>query len=283
MPSRRTQISAIARVLTPPASKPGALSAARSQNSRPASQRRSSSSVRSSLGSGSDSDGTRQASSPGMWSGSRLVASTVRSGHERSSSSARRAHESIRCSQLSSTSKSRRGASCIARAVAPGCPARSWRPSASATASGTSDWSASGARSTSQTPSGKPRSLPDAASMASRVLPHPPGPVSVTSRLRSSRRHTSVSSRSRPTKLVSLRGRLCGPRPGSASRRARCSSGGSPSTAAKLPLRIDWYSARVSASGTSSNSRRSAWRSCWYWASACWRRPLSANAVISCR
>ncbi len=48
-----------------------------------------------------------------------------------------------------------------------------------------------------------------AASIASRVLPEPPGPVSVTSRApRSIRASTSSSSRSRPTNELAGRGRF---------------------------------------------------------------------------
>ena len=51
-----------------------------------------------------------------------------------------------------------------------------------------------------------------AAWRARRVLPVPPGPVRVSRRWAPSRAATSPSSRSRPTKLVSCRGRLCGQR-----------------------------------------------------------------------
>ena len=48
-----------------------------------------------------------------------------------------------------------------------------------------------------------------ATSRASRVLPDPPAPVSVSSRVMASSRLTSTISRSRPTKLVLGAGRLC--------------------------------------------------------------------------
>ena len=69
--------------------------------------------------------------------------------------------------------------------------------------------SASGARSTNHTPSGKPSSTCRATSSASRVLPHPPAPVSVNSRVDGSSRASSAISRWRPMKLVSGAGRLC--------------------------------------------------------------------------
>ncbi len=55
------------------------------------------------------SDGTRNTTSPGTRSGSRLVARIVSCGAERSSVSASPAVAGSRCSQLSSTSSSERG------------------------------------------------------------------------------------------------------------------------------------------------------------------------------
>ena len=57
---------------------------------------------------------------------------------------------------------------------------------------------------------GTPSRASAAACRARRVLPVPPGPVRVSSRWAASSAATSASSRSRPTKLVSCRGRLCG-------------------------------------------------------------------------
>ena len=65
------------------------------------------------------------------------------------------------------------------------------------------------------------RHLGWAVSTAKRVLPAPPGPVSVSRRVRSSRRPSSASSRWRPTKLVDSVGRLCGHVPGSGHHRRR--------------------------------------------------------------
>ena len=59
-----------------------------------------------------------------------------------------------------------------------------------------------GASSTIQTPSATRSTQPATASRASRVLPAPPGPSSVTSRPRSSSSPIWAISRSRPTKLV---------------------------------------------------------------------------------
>jgi hypothetical protein len=83
-------------------------------------------------------------------------------------------------------------------------------PNAAATAEATSAGSASAARETYRTPSRRAPPARAAASSARRVLPTPPGPVSVSSRAPRSRRLTSASSRSRPTKLVSGTGRLPG-------------------------------------------------------------------------
>ena len=63
------------------------------------------------------------------------------------------------------------------------------------------------ASSTNQMPSGT-GSTPASVSIARRVLPQPPGPISVSRRTRSSRRTISPRSRSRPTNEVSGWGRL---------------------------------------------------------------------------
>ena len=74
-----------------------------------------------------------------------------------------------------------------------------------AISTGTSAGSRTAANGTKCTPSGKaPIRL--ASSIASRVLPQPPGPVSVSRRVRSSRPRACASSLSRPTKLVDGRG-----------------------------------------------------------------------------
>jgi hypothetical protein len=81
-------------------------------------------------------------------------------------------------------------------------------PRVEATAWGTREESASDASSTSHTPSSNTSTSSPAATTASLVLPHPPGPVSVSKRLFSSNRSTSASSFSRPTKLESSSGKL---------------------------------------------------------------------------
>ena len=87
------------------------------------------------------------------------------------------------------------------------------RSSTSAIAWTTSAGSLTPASSTSQTPSSCAPSWAAAASIASRVFPAPPGPVSVSARPPARSRSISRISRSRPTKLLSWTGRLCGRRP----------------------------------------------------------------------
>ncbi len=159
-------------------------------------------------GSGVASEGTRQAVSPAILSASRLVASTWRLGHARSRVSISSAHAATTCSQLSSTSSSVRVRRWSTRLPSSGRPGCSRRPSAAATSCGTNAGSTSGASSTSHTPCGYSSSSWPATLIASRVLPAPPEPVSVTNRAPRNSRLTSSSSCSRPTKLVSVTGRL---------------------------------------------------------------------------
>jgi len=88
-----------------------------------------------------------------------------------------------------------------------GSPPSSTRPRASAIALGINAWSAIGARSTNTTASPADAR---AASIARRVLPAPPGPVSVTKRDPISSRRRPATSASRPTKLVRWTGSPCG-------------------------------------------------------------------------
>ena len=80
-------------------------------------------------------------------------------------------------------------------------------------AAGTASWSvtaASSASSASHTPSPDPSSSSAATCSPSRVLPHPPTPVKVTSRADSSSARTSATSRCRPMNADSWAGRLFG-------------------------------------------------------------------------
>ena len=170
MPSSRRHSSRASSRECPAAWRPPA-AAARSSNRRSASQSAPS----------RDSGGTTRTCSPGRFSGVRLVARTRSRGHPASSRSTARAQGSARCSQLSRSSSSRW--SRIRRmGAARGSPAPwSLTSRASATVAPISDGSPTGARSTSRTPSGKPPAVA-AACRASRVLPTPPAPASVTRR-----------------------------------------------------------------------------------------------------
>ena len=90
-----------------------------------------------------------------------------------------------------------------------GRPGSGRSPSASATASGTSSGSVTAARSANQAPSGYSSATAAAISTASRVLPAPPGPTTLTSRRPPTRSASSARSAARPTKGVTARGRLC--------------------------------------------------------------------------
>ena len=103
--------------------------------------------------------------------------------------------------------------------------------------------------------------------MAKRVLPAPPGPVSVSRRVRSSIRPSSASSRWRPTKLVDNVGRLCGHDPGS----------GAPPTNSRR------YTAVVSAAGATPYDSASPSRRRSKAAAASQRRPVAASATSSDR
>ena len=71
---------------------------------------------------------------------------------------------------------------------------------------GTSAGSRTAANDTKCTPCGKSSADLLASSIASRVLPQPPGPVNVSNRVLSSSFRAWASSLSRPTKLVDGRG-----------------------------------------------------------------------------
>jgi hypothetical protein len=130
---------------------------------------------------------------------SRLVARMANSGHAASKAAISPA-ASITCSQLSSTSSSRFGARKATRVSRSSLAAVSRTRRIEAIAGETRAGSVKGARSTKKTPSGNAASNSAATANASRVLPDPPGPVSVTSRDPSltNRRLTAAASSSRP-------------------------------------------------------------------------------------
>ena len=117
-----------------------------------------------------------------MPSGSRLVATRCTRGHRRKIASAVLAQPPIRCSQLSSTISTSCGARASSRASSTGRPGWAASRSAAEMAGATASWSVTAASSTSHTPSPDPSSSSAATCSPSRVLPHPPAPVKVTSR-----------------------------------------------------------------------------------------------------
>ena len=143
--------------------------------------------------------------SPPMPSGSRLVAIRWTLGHLNKMALATSAHASIRCSQLSSTMSTDWSSRALSKVSSTGRSARLLIPSTSLIADGMAPCSETEASSTSQTPSPEPSSSSAATCRPSRVLPHPPAPVRETSRADSTRRRTSATSTSRPTKLRRLR------------------------------------------------------------------------------
>ena len=142
-------------------------------------------------GSGMSSDGTRKTTSPGTRSGSRLVATIVSCGAERSSVSASAAVAPSTCSQLSRTSSSVRGARKSTTASTSPAPAGRGRRARLRPRRGRAVRRRARASSTRAAPASYDGSALRASSSASRVLPAPPVPDSVRSRVR---RSSDVSS-----------------------------------------------------------------------------------------
>jgi hypothetical protein len=226
--------------------------------------------VASSAGSG----GTGQTCSPPTPSISRLVASTATPGQYATIAWASRAASSSTCSQLSSTSNSCRPPRYSITVCSIVSPCRSRTRSAAATEWPTGLPSASGASSHHHTPSGNRADSCRATSSASRDLPTPPVPVSVTRGVRRSAAATSATWSARPAKLVCRRGRLVavptGASAGSCSSNCWCASrdaadGSTPSssdrnrrrfryTSSASAWRPDRYRARISKTDRRSRS-----------------------------
>ncbi len=197
MPSSRATSRPASGTESPSRVNRGSARRARSANSATAGPPASGCSPGPATGSGA----SRNRASPAMPSGSRLVAST------RTSSAAGRnvpqssATAASTCSQLSSTSN----ACCLARLASSDSvmdsPGACRTPSAAATAGITSAGSGTVASSTSHTPSANRPATRRATSLASLVLPTPPGPVTVTSRYSCTRSASFASSAARPTRL----------------------------------------------------------------------------------
>ena len=140
----------------------------------------------------------------------RLVARILRRGQDRKRSAASSEIVESRCSQLSRSSRMVLLRKKLTRVARSGRSGSSRAPTAAATASTTRSGSVNSASSTSHTPSRNSSISWAPVSSARRVLPVPPVPISVSRRVFSSRRLTSSSCFSRPTKLVVCTGRLFG-------------------------------------------------------------------------
>ena len=183
-------------------SRPGRAARARSANRAMAPKLSSSVREGVSCGPGKLSEGTRQVTSPGTPSPSRLVARIHRSGQQPSSPVASRPDAASTCSQLSSTSSRPCWRSTRITRCARSAPARCSTPTARATAAQTRSGSGTPLRSTRLAPSANRGATAAAPSIASRVLPTPPAPTRVIRRLAARCPVTSETSRSRPTRGV---------------------------------------------------------------------------------
>ena len=202
MPSSRWQISVTASVSSVPSSvKSGRTARARSTKSATADD---------AAPACTSSVGTGHALSARMLSASREVAITLTVAARPRIVSTIAAAASSTCSQLSITISRRRPAKAIAKLSLTVNPACGVTPRAVATAAGTAAGSPTGASSTSHTPSANCGVRSAATWSASRVLPTPPTPVNVTNRWVCIKSVSSLTSASRPMKLVAWAGRLPG-------------------------------------------------------------------------
>ena len=211
-PSRRRQISATAAALPSVRAKPGRTARARSVNSATAGQAATSATGAVAGPAGSGGTGySRSARSP---STVRLVA-TITSPGQRASSSPRSRATPTTCSRLSKIS-SQAPSPNVSASASSGEPARARSaPAARPTATRTSPGSVTVSSGTNTVPAPNRSRSRSPAATASRVLPTPPGPVSVTSRApeRATSPATSSMARSRPSSDVVLTGSGRGPRP----------------------------------------------------------------------
>ena len=203
MPSSREHTSAIAAELPAVSANAGLAARARVTNRRPASD---AATARTEPSSGSSSGGTGKTNSPGTSRRSLLVVRMRTRRQCPASMTTTRAADSRTCSQLSSTISSSRPASARTTPAIGSVASCSGTPSASATDAGTSAGSVREASSTSRAPSSKLPPASVATRSASRVLPQPPGPVSVTTRPPRSRSRTAAISGPRPTSELTSAG-----------------------------------------------------------------------------
>lgn len=184
--------------------KPGSTAPARSTNRFTASYCVSASGDDTASGLGTGSGGTTKVVSPYTPSDCRLVARICTFGHARMTPSMNSAQSSIRCSQLSSvrsTSWEARYSMITSIVVHEGW---SCRPSCAATVCAKRAESRNSASSMKRTPSRKLRRTAAATCTARRVLPTPPGPVSVKSLEDASSRFASVTCCRRPTRRAQV-------------------------------------------------------------------------------
>jgi len=155
--------------------------------------------------SGSTSGSTGSSCSPCTRMAALLVASTARRGH--ASSSATTAGAAARtCSKLSNTSSRCFARSTPKRPSCSGLPSAPRTPAAFSIAASTSSGSRTVASGTKTTPSVKPAPIAMAACSASRVLPTPPVPVSVSRRVPVRSRYAPMRSTSRPRSTIGVSG-----------------------------------------------------------------------------
>ncbi len=198
MPSSRRHSSATAAASAGSSSeKPGRTASARSTKRRTAAD-----SSRDTSFEGNDSGPSGSSVSPRMRKAARLVTTTRTSG-QRLSSSATCVAAGSTCSKLSRTRVSARPPNAPASASRTGTPPSNPRPIDVATAGSTAAGSATVSSGTKTTRSGCSAPARRAASIASRVLPIPPGPTTVTNRLPEAMlRSSSAISSVLPTRLL---------------------------------------------------------------------------------
>jgi len=212
-PSSRRQISATAAALPSVRANPGCTARARSTNSATAGEDASSASGTVAGPAGSASGGTGYSRSARSPSTVRLVAKITTRG-QRASSSPRPGAAWITCSRLSRIS-SHAPPPNVSASASTGEPARARSaPAIRPMAAGTSLGSVTASSGTNTVPAPNQSRSRSPTATASRVLPTPPGPVSVTSRApgRSTSPATSSIARSRPSSDVMLTGSGRGPR-----------------------------------------------------------------------
>jgi hypothetical protein len=210
-PSSRRQISATAAALFPVSVKPGRTAWARSTNSATADEAASSpnGTVAGPAGalSGTGSGGTGYSRSAASPSTVRLVARIV-TPRQRASSSASSPAALTTCSRLSRISSHRSPPNHSASACSGDPAPPRLAPTARATASSTRPGSVTAASGTNTTPAANRSPSRSPTATASRVLPIPPGPVSVTSRAWPTAAAVCSRSLSRPMNEVTGNGRL---------------------------------------------------------------------------